>query len=119
MLLPGAVKGDIDLNPSAQGEQRAETFTRRLRKLFLGAYRNGKAISTGQLSDIGGDQYQARLYELRRHFARHGYCIDRLTHKEMTGTQANWTKFHGVFFYMVRPGEKSRMYAKLKARGEI
>jgi len=117
--LAGTVKGDIDLNPSVENEQRAQTFTRRLRRLFLAAYRNGKAVSTGQLSNIGGDQYQARLYELRRHFARHGYCIDRLSRREMTATQGNWSKFHGVFFYAVRPGDKSRMYAKLKAKGEI
>jgi hypothetical protein len=118
-MLLAEVRGDIDLNPSAQAEQRAETLTRRLRRLFLAAYRKGRAVSTGQLSDTGGDQYQTRLYELRRHFGRHGYCIDRLTHEEMTAAQRNWAKFHGVYFYVVRPGDKSRMYAKLKARGEI
>ena len=117
--LPKRVELKIHAPMPESQEKRALSQARRIRKLFFARYKQGRPVNTQELNQLGGRQYQRALHGLRRDMAKHGYCIDRLCDQEMTQGQRNWARLHGVYWYELRPGAKSRFYKKLQRLGEI
>jgi len=99
---------DMDLNSSVErrdGERLSRQAGEMLR-LFLSARRRGEEVSNLQLRAIGSQQ-NARLYEVRRHLIKRGFCID-LVYKGKGGL--NW--------YGICPLGRSEFYRRRRDRLE-
>ena len=107
---------EIPLNPSVpiEDEDRVEAQDKKMRRLFFAHHKIGLFVSTIDLAEIG-DQYQARLYELRRALIEHDLCIDRLLRDELSKELAERSK-KGIHYYHLVPLSKSRFYAERKAK---
>ena len=91
----------IALNPSVLPEDapRLSEQAQRILTLFVSRHERGLTVSTADMSEIAC-QYNARLYEVRRHLVRFGYCIDLV--KRTPGT--------GINHYAVVTIDKSKFY---------
>lgn len=67
------------LNSSVEevDENRLAGHVRRIFGLFKARLFMGFPVSTIDLMEFGGGQYNARLFELRRALIEQGWCIDR------------------------------------------
>lgn len=97
---------EIPLNPSVEVEDelRLSRQCREMYSLFRVREKIGLSVSTIDLDEIG-DQYQARLFELRRALIKIGLCIDLI--KKGKG---------GVNYYALVNVDESSFYAKRKDR---
>jgi len=97
---------EVLLNPSVlvEDELRLEGQAMEMWKLFKVRDKIGLPVSTADLMEIG-DQYQARLYELRRQLINIGLCIDLV--KKGKG---------GINYYALVNLENSTFYAARKGR---
>jgi hypothetical protein len=97
----------VRLNPSVRPEDagRLGRQATDMLVLFALARRRGETVATTDLMRIAG-QYNARLYEIRRHLVPRGFCIDKVRRdgngvhhyamvpvSESVFYKANWFKF--------------------------
>ncbi len=94
----------LTLNPSVKekDELRLSRQAMEMYELFLARDRMGLLVSTNDLDAIG-DQYQARLYEVRRALISKGLCIDLVKKGE-----------GGVNYYKLVNLEQSTFFSKRK-----
>ena len=104
--MDGKTLFDIALNSSVPPEDalRLSRQCRKMYRLFAYKYKLGLPVSTAELDEIG-DQYQARLYELRRALIPLGFCIDLV-----------WKGKGGINHYKMVPLAESKFYRKLKEK---
>jgi len=97
---------EVLLNPSvkAEDELRLSWQATMMFHLFKSRSRIGQPVSTADLMEIG-NQYQARLYELRRALINIGLCIDRVKKGE-----------GGINYYSLVNLENSTFYAERKGK---
>lgn len=103
MTFTDAVKLNSSVRPEDEG--RLSRQAKQVLDLFMSAWKAGTTVTTTELMTVAG-QYNARLYEVRRHLVSRGLCIDKV-HREDSGVhhykivqlgdsefyKANWFKF--------------------------
>ena len=97
---------EVLLNPSvpAEDELRLSAQAMKMWKLFRAWDKVGLLVSTADLMEIA-DQYQARLFELRRALINIGLCIDLV--RKGKG---------GINYYALVNLENSTFYAARKGK---
>ena len=78
-LFDQAKREPVRLNSTV--EPRDEPRLSRQAEQILDLFMVGKTVTTAQMMAIAG-QYNARLYEVRRHLIPLGWCIDRVARIE-------------------------------------
>ena len=97
---------EVLLNPSVkvEDELRLSQQAMKMWKLFKVRDKIGLPVSTADLMEIG-DQYQARLFELRRQLINIGLCIDLVKKGE-----------GGINYYALVSLENSTFYRDRKGK---
>lgn len=117
----------FDLNPSvkAHDEARLHKHLVGLKNLFEARERMGVLVSNIDIVECAKNQYQARLFELRRWFIKNrGKCVDRLKTAElkdfgMSDFQIHEARRRGIYYYRLVPLAQSTFYQARKARLDL
>jgi hypothetical protein len=100
---------DLDVNPSVPAsraeEDRLSNQAARILALFRSRYPSG-TVTTLEMAAISR-QYGSRLWEIRRHLVRKGYCVDCVRRGS-----------RGCHHYAVRDFSHSRFFKKHRAQFE-